>query len=162
MHHQVNGELVPQGGGDNILLTRSPLVVGRRESCDICLQFPNVSGKHCELTFKDGFWILRDMESKNGTKVNGMRMDSGASRVLHTGDVITIGKRSFKLDYTETGRASDLEEFEDEMENIVNTPLLERAGLAHPPRHKKPKPGGPVNPMPKLDYDDDDDDDDDD
>ena len=161
MEHLLNGELIPQGGGDNIVLTRSPLVLGRRESCDICLQFPNVSGKHCELSFKDGFWILRDMESKNGTKVNGTRMETGSKRVIHNGDLIAIGKRTFKLEYIETGRASDMEEYEDEVEKIVNTPLLERAGLAHPPRHARKPKIDPLKPMPKLDFGDDDDDDDD-
>lgn len=160
MQHQINGELIPQGGGDNIRLARSPLVLGRRDSCDICLQFPNVSGKHCELTFKDGFWILRDLDSKNGTKINGTRMESGAKKVLHSGDVITIAKRNFKLEYMETGRASDLEEFEDEIEGIASKSLLERAGLARPPRHSPRQKIDPSKPLPDLDYDDDDDDDD--
>lgn len=157
MEHPINGELIPQGGGDNIRLSRSPLTMGRRESCDICLQFPNVSGKHCELTFKDGLWILHDLDSRNGTKVNGTRLDSGGKKVVHTGDVITIGKRNYKLDYNETGRASDLEDFEDEVENIVNKPLLERAGLSHPPRSARPRID-PSMPLPKFEEDDDDED----
>ena len=160
--HQINGELIPQGGGDNIVLARSPLILGRRESCDVCLQFPNVSGKHCEMLFKDGLWILRDLDSKNGTKVNGMRLDSGARKVVHTGDVITIGKRNFKLEYTESGRASDLEDFEDEVESIVNKPLLERAGLSRPPRHARRPSNDPTMPLPKFDDEQDDDRDDED
>ena len=135
MEHQVNGELIPQGGGDSIPLTRSPLILGRRESCDICLQFPNVSGKHCELTFKEGFWILLDLESTNGITVNDRRLDKGAKKMLHNGDLLTIAQRSYTIQYVETGRASDLDEFEEEIENIMTTPLLEKAGLAHPPRH---------------------------
>ena len=133
MEPTVNGELIPHGGGDNIPLTRSPLVVGRRESSDICLQFANISGKHCELIFKDGLWILRDLDSTNGVKVNGIRVDSGAKKVLHTGDVLTIGNRDYMLQYVETGRASDLEEYEEEIENAMNIPLLEKAGLANKP-----------------------------
>jgi pSer/pThr/pTyr-binding forkhead associated (FHA) protein len=133
----VNGELIPQGGGDSIPLTRSPLILGRRELCDICLQFPNVSGKHCELTFKDGFWILHDLNSTNGVKVNDIRLDQGGKKVLHDGDVISIVKRSYKLQYNETGRASDLEEFELEIEDVFSRPLLEKANLLHPARHAK-------------------------
>jgi adenylate cyclase len=143
MESQVNGEIIPHGGGDNIPLTRSPLIVGRRESCDVCLPFPNVSGKHCELTFKEGFWILRDLDSTNGIKVNGARLDSGAKKVLHAGDVLTIGKRDYVLQYHESGQASELEEHEEEMQNALKIPLLERAGLANPPRrpkHGKPQP----------------------
>jgi pSer/pThr/pTyr-binding forkhead associated (FHA) protein len=147
MDPQLNGELVPQGGGDNIPLTRTPLVLGRRESCDICLHFPNISGKHCELFFKDGFWILHDLESKNGVKINGIRVDSGARKVLHNGDELSIAKRSFIVQYAETGRASDLDEYEEEIEDIMNMPLLEKANLMHPPRHpKKPKADAPAPP----------------
>jgi adenylate cyclase len=157
MDTQPNGELIPQGGGDNIPLTRSPLIIGRRESCDVCLEFSNVSGKHCELTFKEGLWILRDLDSKNGTKVNGTRLDSGAKKVLHNGDSITVGKRTFKIEYLETGRA---DEFDEEMEGTVRQSLLEKAGLVHPPRHMR-KPS--VNPnaftLPDDDEDDDEDDD---
>ena len=135
MGPQVNGELIPQGGGDSISLLRSPLTLGRRELCDICLQFPNISGKHCELTFKEGFWILHDLQSTNGVVVNGVRLDHGAKKVLHDGDIVSIAKRSFKIHYTETGRASDLEEFEEDLTNALDIPLLEKADLLHPPRH---------------------------
>ena len=132
-----NGELIPQGGGDNIPLVRSPLVVGRRESCDISLQFANISGRHCELTFKDGFWLIRDLGSTNGIKVNDFLVQK---KILHTGDLITIGKRLFQLQYTESGRPLSLEEYEEEMEDTFKVPLLEKAGLARPPRHgRKPK-----------------------
>ena len=71
------GELVPIGGGDPIPLVRSPMVMGRRESCDIYLPFPNISGRHCELHFKNGFWLVRDLNSTNGMKVNGEKVQPG-------------------------------------------------------------------------------------
>ena len=43
----------PVGGGDPIPLKRGVLTIGRRESCDISLKFPNISGLHCELAYKD-------------------------------------------------------------------------------------------------------------
>ena len=156
MEHVLNGDLVPQGGGDSIRLTRSPLTLGRRESCDICLQFPNVSGKHCELTYKEGLWILRDLDSTNGIKVNGMRLDTGAKKVLHTGDVLTIAKRSFSIVYNETGKAEDVGETEDDLENAMNIPLLEKANLLHPPKSPPRKKVDPLKPTPAFDDDDDD------
>src|SRR5438045_3282707 len=77
-----NGMLVPVGGGDSIRLIRNQLTLGRRESCDICLRFPNVSGVHCELTYQDGYWAVKDMGSTNGIKVNGARVQK---KVLHPG-----------------------------------------------------------------------------
>ncbi|HEV3144594.1 MAG TPA: FHA domain-containing protein, partial [Gemmataceae bacterium] len=89
MRNQVLGELVPQGGGDPIPLLQSTLKIGRRESCDICLRFPNISTVHCELAYKDGYWVIRDLASTNGIKVNGERL---RFRPLRPGDRITIGK----------------------------------------------------------------------
>jgi adenylate cyclase len=156
MEENINGELVPQGGGDSIPLVRSPLVLGRRESCDICLQFPNVSGKHCELIFKEGFWLIQDLDSTNGTKVNGMRVHK---KVLRTGDVITIAKRSYAIQYTESGSSSSLDEFEHEVEEAMNMSLLEKSGLAKPqPRGPKdtPRPPKPLGTLIGNEEEDDD------
>jgi pSer/pThr/pTyr-binding forkhead associated (FHA) protein len=133
MDAQPNGELIPQGGGDNVPLLRSPLILGRRESCDVCLPFPTLSGKHCELTFKEGHWIVRDLDSTNGTSVNGMPI---TKKILHNGDTIAFGSRSFTIQYTESGRASNLDEFDEELEEVMGTSLLEKAGLSKPPRHQ--------------------------
>ena len=93
----LNGELVPVGGGDAIPLIREVLTVGRRESCDICLRFPNVSGLHCELSFRDGCWHVRDLGSTNGVKVNGVRVQK---KVLQPKDEITVAKRRYTIHYT--------------------------------------------------------------
>src|SRR5205823_5030111 len=74
MAGQPLGELVPLGGGDTIPLVREVMTVGRRSTCDIHLNFPNVSGQHCEFSYKNGFWYVRDLGSQNGTKVGGERI----------------------------------------------------------------------------------------
>ncbi|MBI2806863.1 MAG: FHA domain-containing protein [Planctomycetes bacterium] len=137
MDAKPNGELIPQGGGDSVPLTRSPLIVGRREACDICLPFPTLSGRHCELTFKEGHWIIRDLDSTNGTSVNGAQIQK---KILHSGDAVSFGSRNFTLQYTEMGRRSNLDEFDEELEEVMSMSLLEKAGLAKPRRH-------PVNPV---------------
>jgi predicted component of type VI protein secretion system len=90
------GELLPVRGGDPIPLLKSPLVVGRRESSDIVLRFPNVSGTHCELAVVDGYWVVKDLGSSNGTKVNGVRV--GEQR-LTPGDVLGIARHKFEIAY---------------------------------------------------------------
>jgi hypothetical protein len=95
--HKPNGQLLKAAGtGDPIPLCRRSLTMGRRASCDICLPFPNVSGHHCELAFTDGWWILRDRNSTNGIKVNGVRV---TETVLHPGDTISIAKRKYIIEY---------------------------------------------------------------
>lgn len=124
MATRVQGELIPLGGGDTILLDRERMSVGRRESCDICLRFPNVSSVHCELLFRDGYWYVNDKGSTNGTKVNGLRV---IKKVLIPGDELAFGKRKYTVKYT---MPSDrrIEDLMDE-EDVMQQSLLERAGL---------------------------------
>jgi adenylate cyclase len=134
-----NGELVPLGGGDNIPLVRDILTIGRRESCDIPLRRPNVSGLHCELSFRDGFWWIRDLGSTNGIKVNGVRVDK---KLIQPGDTITIAKLNYRIEYTLPSGRSAVDELAED--DIMSKPLLERAGLARPPREESSrKPGQP-------------------
>jgi len=130
---QSNGELVPVGGGDTIPLVRNKLVLGRRESCDVCLRFPNISGQHCELLFQEGVWFLRDLGSTNGTKVNGERVQG--SKALRPGDQIEIAKRRFTVQYKLAPGHKAIQDLVEE--DISSMSLLEKAGLANQKR-----PGG--------------------
>lgn len=123
------GELVPVGGGDPIPLRRGTLTIGRRESCDISLKFPNISGLHCELAYKDaGYWQVRDLGSTNGIKVNGERV---LNRALRPGDEIAIAKRKYKIQYNLTPAGeSALEAVLSADEDVFSQSLLEKAGLA--------------------------------
>jgi adenylate cyclase len=125
---QPNGELIPVGGGDSIPLVREVLTIGRRESCDICLRFPNISGLHAQLSFQEGYWRVRDLGSTNGIKVNGNRV---LEKLLHPNDEISIGKRKFTIEYELPAGRRALEEVE---EDLLGQSLLEKAGL------EKPKP----------------------
>jgi adenylate cyclase len=133
MSFEANGELVPQGGGDSIPLARDILVIGRRDSCDIRMAFPNVSGMHCELAFRDGYWSVRDLNSTNGIKVNGERV---LKKLLHPGDELMIGKRKFTINYEMPVGHRAMEEVE---EDIMSQSLLERAGLERPKARKEEK-----------------------
>jgi len=127
------GELVPVGGGDAIPLCSDVMTIGRRESCDICLKFQNISGTHCELAFKDGVWYLRDMGSTNGVKVNG---DRTLKRPLRPGDEVSIADHRYTIQY-QLPTGSTIEDVFAEEEDVFGQSLLEKAGLARPP--KKPR-----------------------
>jgi adenylate cyclase len=131
---QPNGELVPLGGGDSIPLVREELTIGRRESCDICMRFPDVSSVHARLTFQNGYWRIRDLNSTNGIKVNGIRV---LEKLLHPKDEVSIGRRrKFTIEYELPAGRRALEEVEEDM---LGTSLLEKAGLEKP---KTPKEDG--------------------
>src|SRR5262245_5388250 len=137
MIREANGELVPVGGGDSIPLARSQMTIGRRESCDICLRFPNISGRHCELIYHDGYWYVRDLGSTNGVKVNGQRVQQ---KVLRPGDEIAIAKRRYTIDYELAAGKHAMEELIED--DVMSQSLLEKAGLMRPGRRDRRSPPG--------------------
>ena len=66
------------------------VLVGRRQDHAISLSDPKCSRLHCKLSrTTDQRWILRDLDSTNGTFVNGRRLTS--EHLLADGDVIQVG-----------------------------------------------------------------------
>ena len=68
---------------------RGGAVLGRSRECDVVLDDPNVSRRHAEVRPSGGSWIVRDLGSTNGVKVNGRRIQGPQS--LKRGDVIELG-----------------------------------------------------------------------
>ncbi|MBW3541063.1 MAG: FHA domain-containing protein [Planctomycetes bacterium] len=115
------GELVPCGGGDSIPLLKPRLLIGRRSSCDIALEYPNVSSHHCELELINGYWYVRDVGSRNGIKVNGHRC---TMKWLLPGDELTVARHRYEIAYTPQG---DRPPPDEDDEFAVS--LMEKAGL---------------------------------
>jgi adenylate cyclase len=125
----VFGQLVPVGGGDPIPLLKRNLLVGRRESCDIVLRFSNVSAHHCQLTIIGGYWHVRDMNSRNGVKINGVRV---TEKRIDPGDVVSIAKHNYEMKYSPIDLGAVGPPPPDVPEaDIFGSSLLERAGLEH-------------------------------
>jgi hypothetical protein len=103
------------------------LLVGRRESCDIVLRFSNVSANHCQLTVVGGYWYVRDLQSRNGVKVNGVRV---TEKRLDPGDILSVAKHKYEMRYipVELG-AIGPPPTEAPDTDIFGKSLLERAGL---------------------------------
>jgi pSer/pThr/pTyr-binding forkhead associated (FHA) protein len=130
----VSAELVPTGGGDAIPLEQAVITVGRRKSNDLCLDYPNVSGSHCEFYCEDGIWFVRDLGSSNGVKINGEKITSKKS--LKPGDEVIIAKtHTFTIEYKLSADANaKLEEITEKEEDIFAVSLMEKAGLTKPKR----------------------------
>jgi len=121
------GELIPKGGGDAIPLMKNELLVGRRESCDIVLRFANVSAHHCELAVQDGYFYIRDLNSRNGVKVNGTRVNE---KRLNPGDEVSIAKHKYVVAYSPSDLGATGPPPADDLTNeIMGKSLLARAGL---------------------------------
>jgi adenylate cyclase len=122
------GELIPLGGGDPIPLLKDNLSIGRRESCDIVLRFGNVSGLHCELILDRGWWFVKDLNSQNGTRVNGLRINK---KRLDPGDRLTISKHDYEVRYSpsENGGDETMPPEDDVFADIMGRSLMQSAGL---------------------------------
>ncbi len=122
------GELIPLGGGDPIPLLKEKLLVGRRESCDIVLRFANVSAHHCILQLDSAYWFVEDKNSRNGTKVNGVRVER---KRLDPGATLSIAKHKYEVRYSpaELGAVGAPPADDNKMEEVMSMSLLERAGL---------------------------------
>jgi pSer/pThr/pTyr-binding forkhead associated (FHA) protein len=75
--------------------------IGRNEDCEVTIDNLGVSRYHSEIVSKDGFYILRDLKSNNGTFVNGKRIESYN---LNDGDEISIGK--FTISFSGKGQVA--------------------------------------------------------
>lgn len=64
------------------------VTVGRSGECDVVVGESTVSRFHAELRHGDGAWTVRDLESTNGTWLNGARVHE--ARVIG-GDVLRLG-----------------------------------------------------------------------
>lgn len=125
------GELIPLGGGDPIPLLKNSLLMGRRESCDIVLRFANVSGNHCQLSLDGGYWFAQDLNSRNGIKVDGVKV---MRKRLDPGCTLTVAKHKYEVRYVpaELGAVGPPPDEED-FEQVMGRSLLESAGLTRRP-----------------------------
>jgi adenylate cyclase len=124
------GELVPLGGGDPIPLLKKRLRIGRRDGCDIILAFGNVSSYHCLLEIEEGYWFVRDLNSRNGVKINEKKLMPGVRKRLDPNDELRIAKHKFSVSYDPTANGAYGTPPQDEMvDDFFQKSLLDRAGL---------------------------------
>ena len=89
--------LSPEGTGTGMgeceLTTETS--IGRAVDNDIVLADDCVSGRHALVTFRQGCWWLRDLDSRNGTLLNGVAV--GGPVVLRNMDAIRLGNTTLVL-----------------------------------------------------------------
>ena len=81
--------------GQQVPITHWENVIGRSKNCDVTIDFPTVSRNHAVLTrYDDGSWTITDVGSKEGTWVNGRRVQICA---LTSKEKISIGGVDMQL-----------------------------------------------------------------
>jgi hypothetical protein len=91
--------LVADGRETSFPLGRDTYTLGRHRNNDIVISDPKVSSFHARIDRGSEGFTLIDLKSRNGTFLNGRRIETGA---LSTGDEVRLGtaKLLYKVDYT--------------------------------------------------------------
>src|SRR5438270_903787 len=110
--------------GEELVLDRSPIRLGRSEENDLRIEHASISRKHLRLHLDNGTWKVMDAESRNGVRVNG---EPYAQIGLRHGDVLEVGHLRYA--FVEPGRAFQLP---PELTPLASAPLASpptRTGL---------------------------------
>jgi hypothetical protein len=80
-------------------------VVGRAgpPMCALALEDADVSGMHATIRWAGGAWELKDLGSRNGTYVDGQRLETGATRALREGSRIAFGRVEREWELVDAG-----------------------------------------------------------
>jgi pSer/pThr/pTyr-binding forkhead associated (FHA) protein len=76
--------------------------IGRVEQCEVLLVEPGISRQHARIIDDQGVYILEDLGSANGTRLNGLQVTEG--EVLRDGDYITLSQTTLQFSLLEAAR----------------------------------------------------------
>jgi Protein of unknown function (DUF3662)/FHA domain len=82
--------------GERITIGEAPVVIGRLPDCTISLSDANVSRRHSEVRSTGNGFVVVDLGSTNGTKVNGSRIDG--ERMLNDSDIVSVGSTHLRFE----------------------------------------------------------------
>lgn len=81
-------------GRERVYPLRDPLMVGRSEKCHVMIDMEGISRRHCLLSLVESKVVIEDLDSTNGTYLNGTRIREA---VVRPGDKIMVGSCSLYI-----------------------------------------------------------------
>lgn len=118
---------------------RLPVIVGRSDAPDVKLRIPkdSISRRHCEFFLDDeGRVCLRDLESTNGTFLDGHQLEPRVAAVLRPGHMVMLGDVGFRIEYEVEGASKPAHDSDTIPIEAAATPVdigaLEPAGGTPP------------------------------
>jgi pSer/pThr/pTyr-binding forkhead associated (FHA) protein len=81
--------------GKSAKVEDTPFIIGRDEDVDFPISDEAVSRTHSIIIYENGKLYIRDMDSKNGTYLNGRRI---TKEELKNGDILRIGDTTIKVE----------------------------------------------------------------
>lgn len=90
--------LVPENGGEDILVRYFPFIIGKnREISDFCLNLPQISRIHAKIEEDRDGYMLTDLNSTNGTSVNGRFLETNESIHIEPGEIISFADQRYRF-----------------------------------------------------------------
>lgn len=93
--------LIRRKTGESVIINKNSFIIGKSpELVDYCVRYnSNISRKHvCIIRMADGYYI-QDLDTTNGTYVNGIRVTSARSVKLEEGYLIQMAEEEFEFTY---------------------------------------------------------------
>src|SRR5262249_377248 len=107
--------LLLRGSSYVVQVTQPEATLGRHSGCDVRLPLPDISRHHCSFTYENGSWFVMDLQSTNGTYVNG----TGVNRAqLKNSDLLSIGGFKFDVQLGELPQAASVQDRPDQFEVV--------------------------------------------
>ncbi|MEY3457702.1 MAG: hypothetical protein RL215_859 [Planctomycetota bacterium] len=140
-------ELLDQSSSVRRITVRHDILIGRGSECNLRLSAPQVSRRHCFLRIgRDGLSVT-DLDSSNGTWINGQRIPAGIRKELADGTQLSLGPVRFLLHVRPESVSADLVGT-GHLSEVINTPNNDLTTVAHhssspatafvPPGHSAP------------------------
>jgi pSer/pThr/pTyr-binding forkhead associated (FHA) protein len=89
--------LVGGSPGQKLVIPAPVFVIGRDAQCDLRPKSGYISRRHCEIAQEKGIAFVRDLRSRTGTWVNGIRIPAERAVEVQTGDHLKIGPLEFEI-----------------------------------------------------------------
>ena len=84
--------------GQELVIDKERVTIGRSLICDLVLSDKSVSGTHCEIIAKEKGFVLRDLDSTNGTRIGELQI---REVWLRPGTVVTVGQTKVRFERLE-------------------------------------------------------------
>ena len=96
--YPVTRRLVPENGGEDVPVCYFPFIIGKnREISDLCLNLPQISRIHAKIEEDGDGYRITDLNSTNGTGVNGRFLETNESVHIEPGEMLSFADQRYRF-----------------------------------------------------------------
>ena len=96
--YPVTRRLVPENGGEDVPVCYFPFIIGKnRDISDFCLNLPQISRIHAKIEEDGDGYRITDLNSTNGTGVNGRFLETNESVHIEPGEMLSFADQRYRF-----------------------------------------------------------------